>query len=152
MQFEKYEITQSSNHESYDFFSDGPKGKIKKVIQFTKFPNTSIYNLGFGDAIIETGEIDDLVISDNKDSRKILATVAFTVVLFLEKHPDIIIFATGSTPTRTRLYQIGIANIYHEINKEYVIMGVFGDENEPFKKNKVYDSFFVYKKSTKFEL
>ena len=38
--------------------------------------------MGFGDKDLATGDINDLVVTDNKDSQKVLATVAFTVYTF----------------------------------------------------------------------
>ncbi len=45
-------------------------------------------NLGFGDKDLQTGEVDDTVISDNGDSQKVLATVAATVYAFTDKYPE----------------------------------------------------------------
>ena len=42
----------------YEFFSEGPKGKIKKVVRYRlieAYPN-KVYNLGFGDKDETTGE------------------------------------------------------------------------------------------------
>ncbi|MDP9076725.1 MAG: hypothetical protein M3O71_04815 [Bacteroidota bacterium] len=68
----------------YEFFSDGPNGKIRKVVQFQQVSgNEDIYNLGFGDFNAELNEVDDLSISNNLDTQKILATVANTVIDFM---------------------------------------------------------------------
>ena len=47
--------------------------------------------------------INDLSITNNGDSLKVLATVASTVYAFLEKHPNAYILATGSTNVWTKL-------------------------------------------------
>lgn len=45
MQYEKYEnVIGSSDKLEFQFTSDGPKGKIKKVVQFTK-PITKKYTI-----------------------------------------------------------------------------------------------------------
>lgn len=60
-----------------------------------------------GDIDTGSGEIDDLSVSNNQDTKKVLATVAKTVVDFIEQHPKAIVME-GSTPARTRPYQMGI--------------------------------------------
>nr|WP_243771921.1 hypothetical protein [Mucilaginibacter rubeus] len=48
---ERYPYINSNDFQDYEFYSDGPKGWIKKIVMFTKIPNSAppIYNLGFGD-------------------------------------------------------------------------------------------------------
>ena len=88
----------------YEFVSEGPKGRIKKMVQYTDTGTENVYNLAFGDYDEKTKNIDDISITNNGDSTKVLATVASTVYAFTEKHPNAWIFATGSTVVRTRLY------------------------------------------------
>ncbi|GEM_PF-1802073 len=49
----------------FEFISEGSKGKIPKVIKFSKTNLAGMYNLAFGDRNIVTGEIDDKVISNH---------------------------------------------------------------------------------------
>ena len=67
----------------FDFISEGPKGFIKKRVQYTLTHQTNVFNLAFGDVIDETNDFDDVIVSDNKDSKKVLATVASTVSIFM---------------------------------------------------------------------
>ena len=87
----------------------------------------SYYNLGFGDLDPSTGKINDLAVTNNKDREKILATVAATVLDFIKRFPDAIIYAKGSTLARTRLYQIGIAAHWDEIGS---VLYVYGYEKD----------------------
>ena len=103
MKLPKYQLKSSQELSSYEFISEGPKGLIIKRIQFTLINEENVYNLGCGDKD-SNGEIDDLVISNNGDSEKVLATVIAAVYAFCDKHPDVWIFAAGSTNSRTRLY------------------------------------------------
>ncbi len=80
------------------------------MVQYTETGTENIYNLAFGDFDEETNSINDISITNNGDSTKVLATVASTVYAFIEKHPNAWIFATGSTIVRTRLYRMGITN------------------------------------------
>ena len=93
-----------------------------------------------------TGIINDLAISNNGDSDKILATVAEAVYSFIEKTPNAWVFATGSTPARTRLYQIGIAKYYHQLTKEFDIFRQIEEDWELFEQGKNYLAFIAKKK------
>lgn len=75
MRYEKYEnIIASSEKLEFKFTSDGPRGKIIKVIQFTQTKNEEIYNLAFGN-LQNDGSVDDETANDNKDRNKVLATI-----------------------------------------------------------------------------
>ena len=92
MEFEKYEIEASSSLLRFQFYSTGPKGKIKKQVLFKPFENNpNVFNIGFGD-VDEDGNINDLSITGNQDSQKVLATVALTIFKFFEKHPECYVF------------------------------------------------------------
>ncbi len=87
MQFEKYEIKASPSFLRFEFYSTGPKGKIKKQVEFEAFEETlNVFNIGFGD-VDDKGNINDLIITGNEDSQKVLATVALSVLSFLKNIP-----------------------------------------------------------------
>ena len=81
---ERYNVKISGASMTFDFISEGPKGLIRKRVQYRKFKRKNIYNLGFGDLNLETNAIDDKVITDNKDGVKVLSTVASTVFTFIK--------------------------------------------------------------------
>ena len=87
MRLERYDYKISQRFMSFEFVSKGPKGEIVKLVQYTKIDEKGVFNLGFGDKNIETGEIDNTVISNDDDSQKVLATVANTAYQFMEKYP-----------------------------------------------------------------
>ncbi len=67
-----YEISKSKKEHVYKFLSEGPKGKIKKLIKFSIIDIIeagSVYNLGFGDEIPQTDEIDYITRTDNTRNR-----------------------------------------------------------------------------------
>ena len=146
MRHEKYHIETSSTSLKFEFVSNGPNGTIRKQVLFRQTDNPKVYNLGFGDVDEVTGEINDLSISNNNDSQKVLATVALTVVEFFERYPDKYVFASGSTQSRTRLYRIGISNNLEEIKKDFEIFG-FNEHNrwDVFQKQANYDAFLIRK-------
>src|SRR5688572_9959597 len=99
MNLDHYDFDTKSNFLSFEFYSSGPKGKIKKIIQFKKIiasgAQNDIYNLAFGDYNETEDKIDDLVISNNKDSEKVLATIAEAVVSFTDEYPEALVFCAG---------------------------------------------------------
>ena len=101
---------------------------------------TYIY-LGFGDKDLETGKVDNLSVTDNKDSQKVLATVASTLYVFLNKYPNTFVTATGSTKARTRLYQMGISNNLENIMVDFIVLGRKDGVWDVFEKNIAYDAF-----------
>ncbi len=147
MNLERYQLKAEQTLMVFEFISEGPKGKIVKLVQFTETNLKGFYNLGFGDKNKETGEIDDTVITNNDDSQKVLATVAATVYVFTDKNPDSWVFATGLTKARTRLYRMGITNNIIEIRKDFDVYGLINDNWERFKKDIEYDAFLAKRKS-----
>ena len=145
MYLERYSYQTNESFLDYEFVSEGPKGNIKKIVRFTAISN-NIYNLGFGDLNEETGEISDTTVTNNNDSRKVLATVVATVHDFTQLHPDVWVIAKGSTKSRTRLYRIGISNYLPEINKEFELYGLRDNQWQPFEKRKDYEAFIVKRK------
>lgn len=135
-----YSVESTNEHKTYEFISDGPNGQIKKFVYYETYGD-NIYNLAFGDwSEFEQG-INDRVRSNNHDRDKIIATVAATILEFITHYPKAIIFAKGSTPSRTRLYQMGIVANWQEINQRFVIEGFINGVWEPFEKNKNYKAF-----------
>lgn len=136
MQLPRYSYRTNNNFLDYEFGSIGPKGHIKKVVRYTEI-RKNIFNPGFGDLYEETGEIS---VTNNNDSRKVLATVASTVQDFTLQYQDAWIIAKGSIPSRTRLYRMGISNHWQEINNEFEVFGLKEDEWQPFELRKEYDA------------
>jgi hypothetical protein len=139
--------TTTTDFKEYEFFSDGPKGVIKKIVRFQKIQEVpTIYNLAFGDQDPETGDIIDSVTTNNDDRDVVLATVANTVIEFCKHYGNQFIIATGSTPARTRLYQMGINRLLDEISIDFDIYGIIEHESYRFEKNINYDAFLVKRK------
>jgi len=97
MKHPKYNYRSESTLQFYEFINEGPKGLIKKMVIYTETTTENVYNLGFGDYDESTNGINDLSVTNNGDSLKVLATVASTVYAFTEKYPNAWILATGST-------------------------------------------------------
>ena len=137
----------TSDFQAYEFYSEGPKGQIKKVVTFSRIRDAPpTYNLTLVDVNSITGLTSDLVVSDNGDRDVILATVAYTVKDFSAHYGNHFVYAEGSTPVRTRLYQMGIAGLLEEISVDFDVYGVIEHIASPFQKNVNYDAFLVKRK------
>ena len=149
MKLPKYPLASSDNMMTFEFISEGPKGLIHKFVRFQPTNLKDVYNLAFGDKDHSTGNIDDMVISNNGDSEKVLASVVSTIYAFTDKFPDAWIYATGSTKSRTRLYRIGITKFLSEVEEQFEVLGEQNDEWETFRKNVEYEGFLVRRKNKK---
>ncbi len=145
MQLPKYTYKTNQTFLDYEFESIGPKGKIKKVVRFTAIQK-SVYNLAFGDLDKETGEISDTVVTNNSDSKKVLSTVAAIVYDFMNQYPESWVVAKGSTHSRTRLYRMGIANHFSEIEELFEVYGLRDNNWLRFELRRDYEAFLIRRK------
>jgi len=146
MQIDKYALKSESNFTVFEFISEGPKGTIRKLIQFQETNEPGLFNLAFGDKNKDTGEIDDLAISNNGDSERVLATVVAALYAFFDKHPETFVYATGSTSVRTRLYRMSIARFYKEMAEDFFLFGQIDDNFYEFEIDKEYKAFLAQRK------
>jgi hypothetical protein len=150
MKYPKYNYRSENSFQFYEFISEGSKGLVKKMVIYTETGTENVYNLGFGDYDESTNGINDLNVTNNGDSLKVLATVASTVYAFTEKYPTAWIFATGSTTIRTRLYRMGITNNLAEIKTDFIVLGYSKNEEwEEFIPGEDYEAFLLTKKENK---
>ena len=147
MQLPKYPLASGDKLMTFEFISEGPNGLIHKLVRYQPTNLKNVYNLAFGDKNHTTGNIDDTVISNNKDSEKVLATVVATVYAFTDKYPDAWIYIIGSTKSRTRLYRMGITKFISEIDKDFEVLGEWNNDWETFRKDVEYEGFLVRRKN-----
>jgi hypothetical protein len=55
MKLDRYELKSDDQLTFFTFLSEGQKGKIEKVVQFTLIYQNNLYNLSFGDRDYLTG-------------------------------------------------------------------------------------------------
>lgn len=152
MKLDHYTLEAGDRLYTYEFTSIGPKGSIPKLVQFTMLDEeANLYNLSFGDLNRETGEIDDEAVTDNKDTDKVLATVVQAVYTFCEQVDKAWVYATGRTPSRTRLYQMGLNKYINVVRADFTIYSKRNDDWELFVVNQNYQAFLV-QKWPKFEI
>ncbi len=138
-----YDFETSSDNLRFEFDSIGIQKQIRKVVQYTPLTqNSDVFNLGFGD-LKPDGSINDLVVSDNQDMEMVLSTVVQTLVCFFEFYPKKAVFFVGSTPSRTRLYQIIITKFLLEIEKSFYVRGIRNGEMSKFVSNLKYEAFLI---------
>ena len=147
MKYPKYQYRSETTMTHYEFTSEGSKGLIKKIVEFTETGTENVYNLGFADYDENTKTTSDISVTNNGDSLKVLATVASTVYAFTQKNPKAWILATGSTKVRTRLYRMGITNNLAEISEDFKVFGLNNNgEWDIFVIGEDYEAFLLTKK------
>jgi len=146
MKVEKYHLKSESKFTRFQFVSESPKGAIRKLIQFQETTNSQIFNLAFGDYNPLTNEIDDLAVSDNGDTEKILGTVVTALYAFFNEFPTVFVYATGSTKSRTRLYRMGITKFYDQMKEDFYLYGQIGDNFPEFEIGIDYEGFLAQRK------
>ena len=146
MEQERYNYSAEKKLMYFEFFSIGPKGQIKKIIEFSETNVKDVYNLAFGDFDEKTQQISDTIVTNNGEGLKVLATVASSVYAFTAKRPEAWVFATGSTDVRTRLYRMGLTNNLAEISKDFNVYGLKEDQWEDFLIGDDYEAFLVKRK------
>jgi hypothetical protein len=143
MKLETYELEMDESGRVFEFVSNGPKGSIRKRVVYSQMYKNGIFNLGFGDINLTTNQFDDHSRSDNGDAEKVLATVVQTVLVFTMFRPKAIIYAKGSTPARTRMYQMGVSKYLESISEHFQVYGLINGEWEPFRKARRYEAFLA---------
>jgi hypothetical protein len=146
---DKYVFVCGTGKPEYKFYSRGANRIIRKVVRFDHMPeiDKDLFNLSFGDWDSRADRIDDQIKSNNGDRKKVLATVAATVVHFTAKNRKAIILVIGSTSSRTRLYQMGIGLYKEEIAALFDVLGFFENTWEPFQKGQNYSGFLIKRKN-----
>lgn len=138
-----YEFTILDEANRYEFTSIGHKS-IDKVIIFQKTDLPNFYNLVLAD-IVGDGTYDDLIESNNGDMEKIMATVIQAIFAFLAFYPNANVLFSGSTPSRTRLYNIILTKEFEKLN-DFTVNGLKDGKLISFVRNEKYDGFVIYKK------
>ena len=147
MEKDRYTYSKVSDIVVYDFFSEGPKGRIRKMVRYnwmdTEELSGRVYNLSFGDVDETLNSMDDKAVSNNLDKEKILRTVADTIIEFTKDRPNMLVFAQGNTPARNRLYQMMINSSWKEIVSQFVVLGFLDDQWLQFQKGVNYEAFLI---------
>ena len=142
----KYILKAEKDLTIFEFVSEGPKGRITKLVTFTETNLKDFYNLAFGDKDEKTGLINDRTVTNNNDTEKVLSTVVSAVFAFTDKYPDVWVYATGSTNARTRLYRMGINKYFKEVEKVFHIFGQLEQNWVQFESGIEFEGYVVTRK------
>jgi len=148
MEWERYDIEEGGDGQTYYFNSDGPNGIIRKTVRFQHWPKfgQNVFNLFLGDYEESMDRANDSIVSNNRDYKVILNSVAWCIDKFVNSHPQAIFLIRGSTASRSRFYQMGISSRWLEIKERYDIWGRQANKWSPFEKGVNYEEFLVFKK------
>lgn len=159
------------------FISHGKERRLK-AIEFSsigKIGQRPVFNLGFGDYDIITGNISDDIITNNGDVYVIFNTVLISVKDFLGENPDAIVMVRGSDSSadfitkcklsckrgcisdcknknrRINIYRSYLDKNYTELNISYSLFGSFKSSDvdfviEDFNIGAKYLSLFITKR------
>jgi len=144
-QHQAYLTEGNEENTRFQFQSVGRRGVFEKVVFFTPL-TFDTFNLSLVDYDTETGNYNDISVTDNGDMKEILVTVISTIHKFMESNPSKRIFFKGSTPARTRLYQIAISKIYSPEQSDLCISGLRDGQWFSFEPNINFESFLAEKK------
>jgi hypothetical protein len=166
---------------TYLFLSEGKNQDedVFKIIQYEyarEFGHKSVFNLGFGDLDMATGEVNDEAMAGNGDVFKVFNTVLSTVPEFFNKYPGSILLVQGSDGReafeaacrvdcsrhcgerchnynrRMKTYCNYVTKKYDIFNDEFQFLGGMRNADEWFDfeyfvPGKIYDSIMVYQKN-----
>ena len=137
---ESYPFVVSSNQTQYFFQSEGSKGKILKIVFFTHIID-DLWNLGFGDVDIKSGDIDGSIVTNNQDVAKVIGTVAKITHAFFADFPERSIEIKPIDERRGRLYNYVFQKHFKDIYPSFDVLGPINRTEEPYNPNSFYDSF-----------
>lgn len=145
MQVTGYVIECTDDALTFEFDSVYGDRVVGKVIVYGRFPNDpNVFNLALGDKQPD-GSIDDFARTNNSDMDKVMATVVQSLFVFFDRYPVSIVYFTGSTQARTRLYQIIIGKELAVAQRAFFIRGLRNGIPEPFEPNQSYEAFLLQK-------
>ena len=128
----------------YIFASVGVKGSVLKIVQFSS-TGDNVWNLGFGD--LNNGFIDDSIVTNNQDVRKVIQTVAKIAMDFLVQYPNSTLEIKPVDEKRKRLYNGIFLKYLKDIEPLFNVLGTVEGKEETYSPLKFYDTFKITFKS-----
>ncbi len=143
-----YDFTASDDATVFWFESIWQDDVIKKQIKISATSIPNFYALALVDLMAD-GSLSDVNRPRHGNVEKVLATVLQTMLVFMDKHPDSTIFFMGSTPARTRLYQIAIQRELESAESIFSIQGLIKGSFYDFQPGNQYEGFVVTRKTSR---
>lgn len=129
------------------YFASSADGKIDKVLLFKHLDDPEVFEITLGNLRTD-GSIDVDGSGDHGDAALVLSTVAKAIEFFLSDHPEAEIFIEGTTPGRTRLYQMAIVRELDDLGRYFDVSGFTGSREEFFQSGRNYQSFTISLKTS----
>ena len=127
----------------FEFESISPNKTIKKLVEISLVDfEYQVFNLALLD-VLPGNTLSDLTVSNNSDMPKVLATVFRALDQFFKLIPDARVLLSGSTPSRTRLYQMAISKYLNDLELKFNIWGFIGGKPENFTTGRNYERFTI---------
>ena len=136
-----YDFRILENAARFEFESVG-KHTVRKVVLYLETSLSGVYNLVLAD-LLDNGELDVTTITNNNDRDTVLSTVTQTLFVFFKENPSAKVVFTGSTPARTRLYQIALMQELPRAIRYFEVQGFTNGRWELFQPNRSYDGFVI---------
>ena len=131
MEIDQYETQSYNSGHIFTFISRGLNDLVK-IVRYERMniiynknehENFKSFNLGFGNKMDESFEIDDLARSNNGDMYIVFNTVLHSIPIFFSKFENATIHIKGSDKVRHTAYHRFINQRYRELFLEYELYG-----------------------------
>ena len=122
------------------FESEGDQGKNLKMILFSHLEFDE-WNLGFGD--VKGGRIDDSIVSNNNDAKKVFHTVAKATYAFFDEYPNSVVVIKPIDNRRKSVYNRIFQRSFDDIDLAFHVIGVIDGHEEAYNPQKIYDNFKI---------
>lgn len=133
----------------FEFESISPNKTIKKLVEISLVDvENQVFNIALLD-VLPGNTMSDITVSNNSDMPKVLTTVFRALDQFFKLIPAARVLLSGSTPSRTRLYQMAMSKYLYELELKFDIWGFMGDNPESFTKRRNYERFTISLKQLK---
>ncbi len=137
-----YEFSTSEDATFYEFDSIGEEKIVCKQVKFSPSQIPDFYWLALVD-VLEDGSVSDSSRPRQGDVEKVLATVLQTMLVFFKKYPTASVAFSGSTDTRTRLYNMAIIRELNNARDTFMIQGYVDGLFEDYTPGRQYAGFAV---------
>src|SRR5689334_7003551 len=145
MKQQGYDFKISKDSSTFTFYSEGPKGRIKKKVKFKPYyyGGKTLFNIGISDWNIKSRKYDDNTVTNNNDKNEILFTLTLIVLEFTKRFPDTWVHGKGRTQARNRLFQMTIKKHWDKIENNFKILGCREEHWETFNFKNNYEAFIA---------
>ena len=132
----------SDGYDRMFYFSGWESMNMNKVLLFKYLDDPEVYEIILGNLRTD-GSIDVERAGDYDHADTVLSTVAKAIAFFLADRPEAEIFIEGTTPTRTRLFQMAIVRELDDLGQYFDVYGFTDGREEIFQSGRNYQAFTI---------